>query len=180
MALSPPPRLRTTPTLRQELAELVAGDLAADRVVVWYQERDEFGPRALGRRVLLANPSRRHNLGWLNRIKGRQPWRPVAPSLLLVAPSRLFTRRLPPELGRYMLVACEVAEEYVLPVPAVVHIDRSTRPHLVRREHDGELYWHLIDAFRQRTGVPLVCNTLFNLAGKPVVHSPGDPVDAFV
>jgi carbamoyltransferase len=162
-----------------ELVQRTATDIVANRVVGWFQGRDEFGPRALGQRSLLANPCHRHNLNRLNGIKGRQTWRPVAPSVLAEEQSEVFASPVPSELGRFMLVACEISPKYASRIPAVVHVDGTTRPHLVHRDDNDGLFWNLISFFFKQTGVPLVCNTSFNLAGSPMVHTPTDAVKAF-
>ena len=162
----------------EELAEKVAEDLAADKIVAWFRGQDEFGPRALGRRSFLANPSRRETLGRLNKIKGREMWRPLAPSILSEKAEMVLEESLETGLHRYMLGVATIKADWRAKVPAVVHIDFTTRSHLVEKELDG-LYWSLIDRFYQKTGIPLVCNTSLNVAGQPIVHRLSEVLDIY-
>ena len=155
----------------EALIERVSEDLAADKIVAWFRGQDEFGPRALGRRSFLANPSRRETLGRLNVIKGREMWRPLAPSVLSEKAQLVLEGPLDPGLHRYMLGVATIRPEWRSKIPAVVHVDFTTRSHLVDKDQDG-IYWSLIDRFYQKTGIPLVCNTSLNVAGQPLVHTP--------
>ncbi|MFM7449093.1 MAG: carbamoyltransferase [Leptolyngbyaceae cyanobacterium] len=160
------------------LVEQVAEDLAADKIVAWFRGADEFGPRALGRRSFLANPSHRETLGRLNQIKGREMWRPLAPSILSEQAEVVLESPLELGLHRYMLGVATIRPEWRTKIPAVVHVDFTTRSHLVEQEQDG-IYWSLIDRFCQKTGIPLVCNTSLNVAGQPLVHTPEEVLDIY-
>lgn len=163
----------------EELVERVAEDLAADKIVAWFRGRDEFGPRALGRRSFLANPSKRETLGRLNLIKGREMWRPLAPSIISEKAEMVLEGPLDPGLHRYMLGVATIRPEWRTKVPAVVHVDFTTRSHLVDKEQDA-IYWSLINRFYQKTGIPLVCNTSLNVAGQPLVHKPEEVLDIYL
>jgi len=163
----------------EELAHRVARDLAENKICAWFRGRDELGPRALGRRSFLANPTQRSNLGRLNTIKGREMWRPLAPSILAEHAPEVLEGPLDPGIHRYMLGAATIRESWRRRIPAVVHVDFTTRPHLVEQAHDGA-YWQVIDGFRALTGIPLVCNTSLNVAGQPLVHTPDDVLDVFL
>lgn len=165
--------------LPDELAERVAADLAQNKIVAWFRGKDEFGPRALGRRSFMANPTQRENLGRLNRIKGREMWRPLAPSILEDYAETVLEGSMEPGLHRYMLGVATIRSEWLTKVPAVVHIDFTCRPHFVQQEHDG-LYWQVIEKFYEKTGIPLVCNTSLNVAGQPLVHKPEEVLDIFM
>lgn len=162
----------------EALLERVAEDLAADKIVAWFRGQDEFGPRALGRRSFLANPSQRETLGRLNKIKGREMWRPLAPSVLSEKAEIVLEGPLEPGLHRYMLGTATIRPEWRTKIPAVVHVDFTTRSHLVEKDQDG-IYWSLIDRFYQKTGIPLVCNTSLNVAGQPLVHKPEEVLDIY-
>ena len=164
--------------LPDEMAEQVATDLVNDKVVAWFRGKDEFGPRALGRRSFLVNPSQRENLGRLNRIKGREMWRPLAPSILEDYAENVLEGSMDPGLHRYMLGVASIRPQWRTKIPAVVHIDFTCRPHFVHKEHDG-LYWQVINKFYEKTGIPLVCNTSLNVAGQPLVHKPEEVLDIF-
>ncbi|GAA2682569.1 MULTISPECIES: carbamoyltransferase C-terminal domain-containing protein [Actinosynnema] len=157
----------------------VAADTAAllDRgmVVGWVQGRMEIGPRALGNRSILALPRERRVHTAVNNIKGREQWRPLAPSILAADADRYVTAA-----GRapFMLTACQVTDRAREEVPAVVHVDGSCRPQLVREETNA-CYAGLLDAVTAATGTPVVLNTSFNQAGEPLVCGPHDAIRSF-
>jgi carbamoyltransferase len=161
-----------------ELAERVASDLVNDKIVAWFRGKDEFGPRALGRRSFLANPARRETLGRLNKIKGREMWRPLAPSILDEHAETVLEGSMERGLHRYMLGVASVRAEWRAKIPAVVHIDFTCRPHFVQAETDGA-YWEVINKFYEKTDIPLVCNTSLNVAGQPIVHKLEEVLSVF-
>ncbi len=163
----------------KELVERVAADLEADKIVAWFNGKDEFGPRALGRRSFMANPSKRETLGRLNVIKGREMWRPLAPSILDEAAEMVLEGSIERGLHRYMLGVASIRPEWQAKVPAVVHVDFTTRPHFVQKERDG-IYWEVIQRFYEKTDIPLVCNTSLNVAGQPLVHKPEEVLSVFI
>ncbi|QLQ35868.1 carbamoyltransferase family protein [Micromonospora robiginosa] len=159
------------------LARFVAGEIARGRIVGWARGRGEIGQRALGARSLLADPRDRRSLERLNVLKGREMWRPVAPSMLAEHAHELIEGRLD-DPSRFMLAAASVRPDARRRIPAVTHVDGSARPQTVHRDTNPG-YWALIEQFRQLTGVPAVVNTSFNLAGDPIVDSATDAVDTF-
>jgi carbamoyltransferase len=169
--------LSGTRLTERELVSRVADLLADGCLVGWWQGRSEVGQRALGARSILCDPRHRHNLVRLNTLKGREVWRPLAPSVLAEYVPDLFGHKLPPA-AEFMLSAWPVRSEARRLIPAAVHVDGSARPQVVRREVSPR-YWAVINAFRQRTGVPAVVNTSFNLAGEPNVFSAEDAVSTF-
>jgi carbamoyltransferase len=158
----------------ERLCEEVAGVLAGGGVVAWHQGRAEVGPRALGARSLLGDPRSRRTLVRLNRIKGREMWRPLAPSVLAADFDRWFDGTPNP----FMLVAAEALPEVRHRIPAVVHVDGSARPQAVD-DAANPRYRRLIEAFRHRTGVPMVVNTSLNGAGQPIACSAADSIEFF-
>jgi carbamoyltransferase len=158
-----------------DIAEAVAEELARDGVVAWFQGRSEYGPRALGHRSLLAHPGRAENLERLNRVKGREEFRPVAPMVLAERAGELFTGPLP---SPYMLFVHDVARAWRDRIPAVVHVDGTARIQTVdaRRE---PLVARMLAAFERRTGLPVVVNTSLNTAGRPMVDDPRDALECF-
>jgi len=161
-----------------ELADCVSDELVAGRLVGWYQGRAEVGQRALGARSILADPRRRPMVSRLNEVKGREVWRPLAPSVLAEDRCGVFKHDVG-DLGRFMLGATQVREDVRPLMQATVHIDGTARPHFVDREQTPR-YYDVIRAFRDRTGTPAVLNTSFNLAGEPIVCSPADAVATFL
>ncbi|MEE1927024.1 carbamoyltransferase C-terminal domain-containing protein [Streptomyces sp. TRM 70351] len=158
-----------------DIAETAAEVLAADGIVAWFQGRSEYGPRALGHRSLLAHPGRAENLDRLNRVKGREEFRPVAPMVAEHRAAELFRGQLP---SPYMLFTHDVAEEWRARVPAVVHVDGTARVQTVHPDDDA-LTARLLAAFERRTGLPAVVNTSLNTAGRPMVDTPRDALECF-
>jgi carbamoyltransferase len=157
------------------IADAVAAELAADRIVAWFQGRSEYGPRALGGRSLLAHPGRRANLDRLNAVKGREEFRPVAPMVLAESAGEIFRGPLP---SPYMLFVHDVAPTWRRRIPAVVHVDGTARAQTVDRAAQP-LAAELLDGFAARTGLPVVVNTSLNTAGRPMVDDPRDALECF-
>ncbi len=153
-----------------------AAELLADgRVLGWFQGRMEFGPRALGARSILASPCEADMQAKLNEIKDREDFRPVAPVVLEEAASEWFSdaRRSP-----FMLFVFDVHPEQAARIPAVRHVDGTARVQTVNRTQNALLY-DTLQAFAQRTGVPVLINTSFNTRGEPIVCTPRDAVECF-
>jgi carbamoyltransferase len=158
-----------------ELAETVAEALAAGAVVGWFEGRSEYGPRALGHRSLLCDPRRPENLARMNAIKGREEFRPVAPMVSADRAPEIFEGVHP---SPYMLFVHRVRPEWVDRIPAAVHVDGTARIQTVDAD-DEPLLAAMLAAFERRTGVPVVINTSFNTAGRPMVDSPRDALECF-
>ena len=158
-----------------DVAETVAEAIAGNAVVAWFQGRSEFGPRALGHRSLLANPSHPENLQRLNDIKGREQFRPVAPMVLDERAAEIFDGPLP---SPYMLFTHRVRPAWRNRIPAVVHVDGTARVQTVDRAAEP-LLARMLDAVSRRTGVPVVVNTSLNTAGRPMVDDPRDALECF-
>ena len=154
-----------------ELFDRVAGELAAERIVGWMDGASEFGPRALGHRSILAAPHSVDIRDRLNReIKFREEFRPFAPVTTIEAASRYFD--LPPggvRLARFMSGVFPVRAEWRSRLAAVTHVDGSARLQALDRDMAPRLY-ALLEAYGRRTGVPVLLNTSFNVAGEPIVN----------
>jgi carbamoyltransferase len=144
-------------------------------VVTWYQGRAELGPRALGNRSIIADPRRKDMWGIVNRIKGREWWRPLAPSLLEGDASKYFIDPVP---HQFMILMYKFRPEMCEVVPAVCHVDQTARPQTVTRDQNRTWY-ELIKAFKDETGEGIILNTSFNLAGEPLVETPQDAIKSF-
>jgi carbamoyltransferase len=157
------------------LVARTAEDLAEGRVVGWFQGRMEFGPRALGNRSILADPRRPEMKDVLNsRIKHREPFRPFAPSILEAQTGRFFEDANP---SPFMLMAYPVRREKRSEIPAPTHVDGTGRVQTVRSAQNP-LYAELLEAFAQRTGIPVLLNTSFN-ENEPICCTPQEAVDTF-
>lgn len=158
------------------IADVVAEELAANGVVGWFQGRSEYGPRALGHRSLLAHPGRPENLERLNDVKGREQFRPVAPMVRLERAPEIFRRG--PVPSPYMLFVHDVVPEWRDRIPAVVHVDGTARVQTVDAGQEPRVA-RMLEQFEQRTGLPVVVNTSFNTAGRPMVDSPREALEVF-
>ncbi|MGW5683284.1 carbamoyltransferase family protein [Nonomuraea sp. NPDC003754] len=163
-------------TRPDDLAGEVAAALADDRIVAWFQGRSEYGPRALGRRSLLAHPGHACNTERLNDVKGREQFRPIAPMVLESRARDIFGRG--PVPSPYMLFVHDVRPEWRERIPAVVHVDGTARIQTVSREHDP-LMAEVLERFERLSGLPVVVNTSLNTAGRPMVDSPRDALECF-
>ena len=158
------------------LAETAARELADGKILGWFQGRAEWGPRALGNRSILADPRRAEMKDVLNqRIKHREMFRPFAPSILEEATGEYFERTHP---SPFMTFAYRVRPEKRAAIPAPTHVDGTARLQTVSRR-TNPLYWKLIRAFGDRTGVPVVVNTSFN-DNEPIVCKPEEALDCFL
>lgn len=160
----------------EDVCERVADLLAQGKIVGWYQGRMEFGPRALGARSILADPTRAEMKDLLNKyVKHREEFRPFAPSVLEERASEYFDGCTE---SPFMLFVYPVRREMQARVPAITHIDGTARVQTVARE-TNPLYYRLIEMFEGRRGVPMVLNTSFNVMGEPIVNTPADAVRCF-
>ena len=158
------------------VASTAADLLAAGRILGWFQGRMEFGPRALGSRSILADPrDPEMNAKVNNAVKFREWWRPFAPSMLAEAAAEYLEAAVD---SPFMIVTSQVKPEKRNVIPAVTHVDGSARPQTVVEEQNP-LYWRTLKAFGERTGVPVLMNTSFNLRGEPIVNTPTDALRTF-
>jgi carbamoyltransferase len=159
-----------------DVAGAAAQLIAEGRIIGWFQGAAEFGPRALGARSILADPRQGDMKDRVNKmIKEREGYRPFAPSVLVEEMSTYFDLLTE---SPYMLMIAKVKPERRAEIPAVVHVDGTARPQSVSR-HQNATYYDLISRFRERTGVPVVLNTSFNVAGEPIVLKPADALRCF-
>ncbi len=158
------------------LVARLVDDLAAQKVVGWFQGRFEWGPRALGNRSIIADPRRAEMKDIVNRkIKFREPFRPFAPVIAEHRASSFFEQLDHPERqypARYMLLVYPWTNEAGAQVPAVSH-QGTGRLQTIRREWNPR-YYDLVERFGEQTGVPVLMNTSFNLRGEPIVASLAD------
>jgi carbamoyltransferase len=151
--------------------------LADQRVIGWFQDRSEFGPRALGNRSLLADPRKPEMKDILNsRVKHRQAFRPFAPIVLAERMKDVFEGE---EDSPFMLIAKPVRPEWCDKIPAIVHVDGTARVQTVREATNPMLY-RLLKEFEALTGVPVLINTSFNIKGEPIVETPRDAMRCFL
>lgn len=159
-----------------ELCSEVAESLSGGELVCWFQGRMEWGPRALGNRSLLADPRGENIQELINvKVKQREPFRPFAPSVLEEESTKFFANPFP---SPFMLFTFKVHEDKQKKIPAVTHIDGTARPQTVSKTTNPR-YWKLIKEFADRTGVPLLLNTSYNVQ-EPIVCTPRDAISCFM
>lgn len=158
------------------LCERTASAVAKGEVVGWYQGRLEWGPRALGNRSIVCDPRRADMKDILNlKIKRRESFRPFAPSIQKERTIEWFEEDADVP---FMMQVFQIREDKRAQIPAVCHVDGSGRLQTVYKATNPR-YWNLIEAFRQKTGVPMVLNTSFN-ENEPVVCKPVEALDCFL
>ena len=146
--------------------------LIEGKIVGWFQGRSELGPRALGQRSILCDPRQASAKAYLNsRVKHREGFRPFAPVVLLEEANNWFELDKVEVDSPFMLRVCRFREDKKELVPGVVHVDGTGRVQTVTKERNGKFY-DLVCAFFERTGVPVILNTSFNVMGEPIVETP--------
>jgi hypothetical protein len=141
--------------------------------VVWFNGRSEIGPRALGNRSLLADPTTYTSKELLNQHKQREWWRPVAPVVLEEHIDTWFENARP---SPYMLETFTIRGAHRTKIPAVAHLDYSARVQTLTAEQNPALH-RLLRAFHDATGVPMLCNTSLNDKGEPIIEKVAEAVN---
>ncbi len=180
-----------------QLIEKTAELLSNQKAIGWFQGRMEFGPRALGSRSILGDPRSDDMQKNLNlKVKYRESFRPFAPSILREDLSNWFNLDVD---SPYMLLVSDINFEKKIDmteeqkklfgidklnikrsqIPAVTHVDYSSRIQTVTRE-TNKSYYDLISKFKEKTGCPVVVNTSFNVRGEPIVNTPTDAFNCFI
>jgi len=150
--------------------------LERGEIIGWFQGRMEIGPRALGSRSILANPAFPAMKDKINsEVKFREAYRPFAPSATVESAKEFFDIEVE---APFMLKVCQVRDNKQAVMPAITHVDGSARLQTVR-ENSHPVYHQLITELGNRTGVPVVLNTSFNIQGEPVVEAPRDAIRCF-
>ena len=158
----------------EDLLEVVSQELVDGAVVGWYQGRAEFGPRALGHRSIIVDPTRTDAKELLNsKIKRRESFRPFAPSILEEYVSEYFEKvdKVP-----FMEKVYPIKPEKYKVIPAVTHVDGTGRLQTVSK---GDRYYDLISKFMEKSGVPILLNTSFN-ENEPIVNTPQEALNCYL
>jgi carbamoyltransferase len=173
-------RIEVTPLRSLDATCDAAAELiAAGEVVAWYRGRMEFGPRALGHRSILADPSRPEMRDRVNAlVKLREAFRPFAPAVTLEQVDRWFETHAGTELP-YMNVNVNVRLEHRSTLPATTHVDGSARVQTVSRTDNADFH-ALLRALGRRTGREIVLNTSFNVKGQPIVNTPAEAIETYL
>ncbi len=166
---------------RAKLLNHVSTLLIRQKIIGWFQGRMEWGPRALGNRSILASAAKEEMKDIINsKVKHRELFRPFAPVILdrYIYDYFRADKNLSPS-AKYMLMVYPFTEKGKKDVPATVHVDGSGRLQVIERA-DNPLYYDLIEAYRSKTGIPIIINTSFNVRGEPIVCTPADAVHCFL
>lgn len=155
----------------------VAQLLADKKIVALFQGKSESGPRALGNRSMLYTPTDPNGKDFVNGVKGREYFRPLAASMLLEYANEWFDM-IGIDESPYMTFSFTCREDKKHIIPCVIHVDGSCRIQTVTQEQNLH-YYNLIKAFNDITGVPMLLNTSLNLGGEPLVETIDDAFKTF-
>jgi carbamoyltransferase len=160
-----------------ELCEKASIYLENNEILGWFQNKSEFGPRALGSRSILMNPKYKENKDILNeRVKHREYWRPFAGSILEEELVNYFEEDFN---SPHMLYSYTVKEEKREELAAITHVDNTCRVQTVNESLNPE-FSKLLLKFKEKTGVPVLLNTSFNDNGEPIVETPLDAIRSYL
>lgn len=162
------------------LLDICSQAIADGKIIGWFQGRFEWGPRALGNRSIIADPRNEKMKEIINsKIKFREPFRPFAPVIIESELENFFEIKNPDQYPlRFMLLVLKIKPEKRKVIPAVDH--QNTGRVQTMAKQWNPLYYGLISAFAQKTGVPLLLNTSFNLKGEPIVNTPRNAYNTFI
>jgi carbamoyltransferase len=170
---APGVKLTGEPPSEGAAQRLNAGELGAI-----YTGRMEYGPRALGARTILANPSRRETHDLLNQRLERSEFMPFAPVVTAENASAVFDiTPVNAYACRFMTITCNVKPQWRERIAAVVHVDGSARPQIIERDANP-LYYDILCAFERVSGLPVLINTSFNVHEEPIVNRPSECLQA--
>jgi len=154
--------------------------LAEGKAVAIVSQRMEFGPRALGARTIMASPLRRDINDSLNKRLDRSEFMPFAPVIAEEDARDVFdVTDVNAYACRFMTITCDVKPEWRERIPAVVHVDNTARPQVIRRA-DNPLYYDILAGFKAETGLPAAVNTSFNVHEEPIINTPEEAARALV
>lgn len=158
-----------------DFINITARLLQEGKTIGWFQSGAEFGPRALGRRSILANPAIKHIQQHINNdIKFREDFRPFAPAVLYEDRNLYFQTGLE---SPYMILIDKIKEEWKDKMPGIVHVDGTCRVQTVKDK--TEPFYRLLTAYKQMTGTAVLLNTSFNCKGMPIVETPAEALAFF-
>lgn len=159
------------------LARMIAQAIFDNNIIAFHRGRTEVGPRALCHRSILANPTNPNMKDIINtRIKHRENFRPFAPVVTKEMEYEIFDLK---QSSPYMLLAPVVKKEYRDKLPSITHVDNTARVQSVSKETEPFVHL-LLNEFARLSGVPVLINTSFNVAGQPIVERPVDAIQTFI
>lgn len=164
-----------------ELSERAAQALRDHKIVGLFRAEAEYGPRALGHRTILANPTDKHVNQLINAKLKRTEFMPFAPVVLDDSFAEIFESdalEKSKTSAKFMTITLQVKEAWRNKIPAVVHTDGSARPQIIS-DKDDEVYYGTLVRFQAKTGIGALINTSFNMHEEPIVNCPNDAIRAF-
>lgn len=160
----------------KDIEKVGAEIIAKGNILGWFQGRMEFGPRALGNRSILADPRKAEMKEIINaKVKFRETFRPYAPVILAEYLNEYFDTNIN---SPFMTFAFKAYENKAKLIPAVIHVDNTSRVQSVSKKQNLRL-WTLISEFKKITNIPVLLNTSFNVMGEPIVNTPEDALNCF-
>ena len=160
----------------EEISIKASESLKNGKIIALYQGRSEFGPRALGNRSILANAGIPNIKDQINRrIKFREEFRPFAPAVLKESANEIFHLK---QDSPFMTITSKVQKEWKNKIPGVVHVDGTARVQTVD-EKQNKVFYSIIKEFKNKTNIPVIVNTSFNIKGEPIVETPLDAIRTF-
>lgn len=167
---------KCTDNIEKEIAKL----LANGKVVARYNARMEYGPRALGNRSVIAAAFDKSINTWLNNKFKRTEFMPFAPSILEEGAANYLENYKPDHIAAdFMTITYRIKKGMAEKIPAVVHVDNTARPQIVRKATNPS-YHAIINHFYELTGIPVVLNTSFNMHEEPIVYTPEDAIRGYL
>jgi carbamoyltransferase len=161
----------------QEVCEFASQELNQNKIIGWFQNSSESGPRALGSRSLLIHPGPKENKDIMNlRVKHREYWRPFAGIILEEKLSEYFEEDF---VSPYMLYSFKVKENKKDQISAIIHKDKTCRVQTITKEQHPQVH-NLLKEFYKVSGIPVILNTSFNDNGEPIVETPEDAIKSFL
>jgi len=159
----------------EKVVALAAEWISQGKIVGWFQGGSEIGPRALGHRSILADPRNPQTRERINKIKGREWFRPVAPIVKADRTRDYFSTSLK---SPFMSFAVNVKSEALQLIPSAAHVDQTARLQTLSEQQEPLLY-KLLDSFEKVAGVPVLINTSFNGKNEPIVETPSNALSTF-
>jgi carbamoyltransferase len=165
--------------IKYEILENVESEAAhlisKGNIIGWFQGNMEFGPRALGNRSILSDPTNPQIKDRVNKTKHRYLWQPLAPAILEEKQSKYFEEK---QSSHFMSFALKIKEKKKDEIPSVCHIDKTARIQTVSKT-TNPIFYKLISEFNKVSGTPIILNTSFNSKGVPIVCTPQDAYSEF-
>jgi len=162
----------------ENIEEYIAEKLTQKKIIGHFNGKMEYGPRALGNRSILADPTDPKINDWLNKRLSRTEFMPFAPSILDTGAPIYYKKYEKSKYpSQFMTITFDDAQE-AQKANAVVHVDNTTRPQVVSKEQNPR-YYKILQYYEQKTGLPLFVNTSFNIHEEPIVCSPEDAIRSF-